>query len=172
MVPHFTILLFCLAIASVCGNMYEVSIDSFEPDADIDVSYLTMGTLRVTRKKRNSFSLSGDFEANQNWGNENVGTFEVRGKDGSGPVLLSGKHHFCDFYNSDMEMVKAVIAASNMPPQGTCPLPKGKYAIDGFEIHEKDLPVVVMKDKYVVRATVMSPDGKVVVGYKVRLTVS
>lgn len=96
----------------------------------------------------------------------------MRGKNGKGSTLVSVMNQFCDIYNSDLAFVKTAIKASNLPPQGTCPMPKGNYTIYGFELQEKDLPMMIPKDQYEVSARLMNPDGVAMVGYKIKLTVS
>ncbi|XP_039433805.1 uncharacterized protein LOC120416187 [Culex pipiens pallens] len=162
----------CVFASFVFGHLYEVTIDSFEPDPEIGDTYISISTVRVTRKDRNSFSIQGNFETHHNWGNENLGIVEVRGKNGKGPTLVSVMNQFCDIYNSDLAFVKTAIEASNLPPQGTCPMPKGNYTIYGFELQEKDLPMMIPKDQYEVSARLMNPDGVAMVGYKIKLTVS
>ncbi|XP_055644106.1 uncharacterized protein LOC129780149 [Toxorhynchites rutilus septentrionalis] len=153
------------------GAMYDAIIDSFEPDSEIDSNYLKLGTLRVTRKKRNCFVITGDFELIKNWGNDNVATYEIKRATGNGPPVMSGKSSFCDLYNSDAAVVDAVRKASSMPPKGGCPIPKGKYTVDGFELKEEDLPMMLPAGQYVVSAKVDSVQGTQVVAYKVYITV-
>lgn len=58
-------------------KLYEITIDSFEPVSDYDKTTVLLGTIRVTRKSRNNFVLSGDFELLKNFGNEYTVSLDV-----------------------------------------------------------------------------------------------
>lgn len=60
-------LLFWIAIQVVVGEM---EFESFEPYVGTDPSFMSYGTLRVTKKSRQTFVISGDFEMKRNIGNE------------------------------------------------------------------------------------------------------
>jgi hypothetical protein len=59
-------------LASVLAR--EIEIEDFQPVARMPSSgdYLDYGTLRVTKIKRNEFSVSGDFEVKQSCGDEKM----------------------------------------------------------------------------------------------------
>ncbi|XP_058825701.1 uncharacterized protein LOC131685775 [Topomyia yanbarensis] len=172
---YFSILLIVghlyLDSSLVSGVLYEITVNSFEPDPNIDAAFLTMGTVRVTRKNRNRFAITGDFELNQNWGDENEVSFDIKSRNGKGPSIYGGKASFCEFLNMENSIIDAFRKASNLPPVGTCPLLKGKYAINEFEVQEEDLPPVMVKDQYVVSARMTGSNGKQVVAYKIKLSV-
>ncbi|XP_065090186.1 uncharacterized protein LOC135711324 [Ochlerotatus camptorhynchus] len=151
--------------------MYETSIDSFQPDPNIAEDYITLGTLRVTRKKRNSYIIIGDFELQQNWGNENMVSFALEPANKNGPPLMAGKKNFCEFLNMDNAIIDEIRVGSNLPPKGTCPLPKGKYQIENFELTEDMLPPILPKGQYVLNARMDNVEGRQVMAYKVYATV-
>jgi hypothetical protein len=45
-------------------------LESFEPFTDVDPSFINYGTIRVTKKSRNVFVLSGTAELKRSMGNE------------------------------------------------------------------------------------------------------
>ncbi|XP_021706752.1 uncharacterized protein LOC5568042 isoform X2 [Aedes aegypti] len=149
--------------------MYELTVDSFEPDPNIDKDYIVLNTLRVTRKQRNVYAIVGSFETFQNWGNQNIVYYTISSADKPGPPIMSGKAGFCDVFNMKHEIVEKVREASDMPP--ICPLPKGVYNIKNFELTEKMLPPMMPQGQYVVHAKMNNHEGKQVLAYKVFATV-
>lgn len=61
------LLLFWIAIQVVVAEM---EFESFEPYVNTDPTFMSYGTLRVTKKSRHTFVISGDFEIKRNIGNE------------------------------------------------------------------------------------------------------
>ena len=41
---------------------------------------------------------------------------------------------YCKFFDDEKYFVQDVRKLSNFPPKETCPWPKGKYTIDGYEV--------------------------------------
>ncbi|XP_055539158.1 uncharacterized protein LOC129726468 [Wyeomyia smithii] len=160
-----------LCFCQVHGLMYEVVIDSVEPDAQNDKRYITVDSIRITRKKRNNYVVNADFEMYQNLGNDIPVRYDIYYAGSSHP-FVSGKTNFCDFYNMDDKIINAIRAASTMPPRGTCPFPKGKYTISGYQLHEQDLPPMLPKGSYLVVARVDSFEEKLIFGYSILVTVT
>ncbi|XP_058447086.1 uncharacterized protein LOC131427689 [Malaya genurostris] len=155
----------------VNGLMQEISIDSFEPEPGFDTSYITVGSVRVSRKSRNRFAISGEFELYQNLGNENEVMYSVRGNSGKGAIIVAGKSTFCKFLNMKHPIADAFRSASNLPPVGTCPLERAKYTIKNFEIKEHDLPPTMMSDQYVFVGRMTNNEGKQIIAYQVKFSV-
>jgi hypothetical protein len=56
----------------------EIEIENFQPDVRIKSDdFVDYGTLRVTKVKKNHFSLSGEFEIKMNCGNEKMVCLQV-----------------------------------------------------------------------------------------------
>lgn len=62
-------LLFWIAIA-IEVVVAEMEFESFEPYSGTDPEFMSYGTLRVTKKNRHTFVISGDFEYKKNIGDE------------------------------------------------------------------------------------------------------
>lgn len=50
--------------------MYQVTLDKFEPFSETGKEYVDFGTLRILRKGRNNFVMSGNFSVNKPLGDE------------------------------------------------------------------------------------------------------
>ena len=61
------LLLFWIAIHTAFAEM---EFESFEPYAGTDPGFMSYGTLRVTKKSRHTFVITGDFEFKRNIGDE------------------------------------------------------------------------------------------------------
>lgn len=62
------VIIFC-ALDSVNGKL-ELELESFDSLPDSDPTFMNYGTVRVSKKKRNLFVLSGEFEFMKNFGDE------------------------------------------------------------------------------------------------------
>ena len=51
---------------------YEIELDTFEPFTSTGTDFFDPGSLRIKRKGRNNFVLSGDFETFKNFGEETL----------------------------------------------------------------------------------------------------
>lgn len=151
-------------------QMYELIIDSFDPEPNIDKDYLILYTVRVTRKQRNVYVISGSFEVTQNWGNQMQVLYTISAANKLGPPIMMGNSGFCDFYNSKNEVMQKVRENAKMPSD--CPLAKGVYHIKDFELNEKMLPPMVPQGQYKAYVKMNSPDGKHVGAYTVQATVT
>lgn len=61
------LLIFWIAVEVAVAEM---EFDSFEPYAGTDPNFMSFGTLRITKKSRHMFVISGDFDFKKNMGNE------------------------------------------------------------------------------------------------------
>lgn len=57
-----------LFLVTVAG--LEIDLESFTPSPNTDFDLINYGTVRVTKVKKNHFTISGDFELKRNIGNE------------------------------------------------------------------------------------------------------
>ncbi|XP_053690737.1 uncharacterized protein LOC128739284 [Sabethes cyaneus] len=149
---------------------YEVTIDSFELDPNYDRTSFVMKSVRVARKGRNDFVISGEYALLRNYGNENTFYYEL--KNSRGMSLIRGSKPFCEALNSKQAIVRKLREYSTMPPGNCCPLPKGKYEIVNFRVQERDLPLVAVKDSYTVYGKVAAPDGHMMLAFKAQFSIS
>ncbi|XP_055645007.1 uncharacterized protein LOC129780600 [Toxorhynchites rutilus septentrionalis] len=162
-----TIIVFILLTLSAPGMIrsYEVTLNSFAPYADSDRGLIDYGTLRMNKKTRSSFMISGNFTVLQNVGREYLTSFElvqVIG-DQSRPIVRA-EQNFCQFYSTDYDMLLALRSVSNWPPKDSCPFPKGEYYINGYEATTKQMPPILAPGLYLLKFMV-SLNGKQVGGY-------
>ncbi|XP_058465343.1 uncharacterized protein LOC131438946 [Malaya genurostris] len=126
---------------------YEIIIDRFEPFPNTDSSLLSFGTLRLSRKARNVFVVTGAFELFKNVDNDYKISTELFFAQSTSP-LFSSTSGACDTMSSDNELLNRLRNVSNLPPPGTCPIKKGVYQIDDYVLDENQLPVMAWKGTY------------------------
>ncbi|XP_055543739.1 uncharacterized protein LOC129729253 [Wyeomyia smithii] len=151
-------------------TLYDINIVSFEPLSTYDKTALLLGTIRVTRKARNTFVMSGDVEFLRNWGNEYTVYYHV--ETSIGMILIKNSEPFCEFFNSELAVVKKFRQYSTVPPGNYCPLPKNRYEVNNYGVDESDLPMMLPKDTYTLIAKVMTSDEHVVLSYTLKIAVS
>ncbi|XP_055644757.1 uncharacterized protein LOC129780469 [Toxorhynchites rutilus septentrionalis] len=162
-----------LWFASFCGvraAMYEIAINSFEPNSKTDPAFMDYGTLRVAKKSRNLFVIAGEFEFFTNMDDSTKIVYEIFYGDNSKP-LLSGETGFCESLNHDTKVMRRLRELSNLPGTGVCPFPKGKYNINKYELDDSQLPLAIPAGKYTL-SVVMIVENEVKAGYKLYSTVS
>lgn len=59
----------------------EFDLESFTPSSNSDFNLIDYGTVRVTKKQRNQFSISGDFILKRNLGNDQTVTISISTSD-------------------------------------------------------------------------------------------
>ncbi|XP_055549812.1 uncharacterized protein LOC129732711 [Wyeomyia smithii] len=151
------------------GASYEVKIDSFVPDPNYDRTSVTLNTIRVTRRGRNNYVISGDAELFQNWGNENLVKYDI--SNSKGVPMIRGSQPFCELFNSNNYFALKIRNASTIPPGKYCPLPKGRYEIVNFQVEDGELPLIAVKDTYTADARMTAPDGHMVLAYKINFSI-
>ncbi|XP_020800710.1 uncharacterized protein LOC110178035 [Drosophila serrata] len=141
----------------LCENEkpYNVELNSFERDQSIDNQdkWVDWGSLRMKKIGRNKFAVAGDFEFMLNMGDEQKISLRVFVYDSSasqkGPLVMNVNKPFCQFINEDKDTYPYLQKVSNMPEQGNCPFPKGKYKIDNYEMETNFLPDNAPKGDYI-----------------------
>ncbi|XP_053690736.1 uncharacterized protein LOC128739282 [Sabethes cyaneus] len=126
--------------------------------------------MRVTRKGRNNYAISGEFETFQNWGNENTMHYQLTNSHGM--LLYRGSKPFCEAFNWQHPIVMKMRASTTIPPGNYCPMPKGNYVVVDLRLQEEDLPLVAVKDTYTAHVKMTAPDGHMMQAYKVQFSIS
>jgi len=72
-----------------------------------------------------------------------------------GPMVLNVHKPFCQFINEDKDTYPQIQKVSNLPEQGKCPFPKGKYQIDNYEMETNFLPDNAPKGDYLLQLTML-----------------
>ncbi|XP_053690730.1 uncharacterized protein LOC128739276 [Sabethes cyaneus] len=139
---------------------FEVELESFLPDPESDPTLVDYGTLRVYKKSRDCLIVTGYFIILRNLGQQNEAMLEFGSirADGSLFPLGRSRKKFCDFYNSDFPVLQAVREKSNLPPKGTCPFPKDKYHINGYELSMSHLPPLLAPGRYYMRLVIFQDE--------------
>ncbi|XP_058817802.1 uncharacterized protein LOC131681108 [Topomyia yanbarensis] len=151
---------------------YEITLDSFAPTKSIGQPLVNYGTLRLSKKGRNNYDLSGNFTMLRNLGRQFRATFEfgrISGDSFLPPVKM--EQEFCQLYDSDTHMLEAFRNVSNFPPKGTCPLLKGPYYIDGYGVNERHFPPATLPGAYLMKF-VIAENGKNVAGFSLHATLT
>ncbi|CAO1395977.1 unnamed protein product [Diamesa hyperborea] len=141
-------LLFWIAIEVVVAEM---EFESFEPYSGTDPEFMSYGTLRVTKKSRHSFVISGDFEFKRNIGDEI--TMKLEFKNDAGVTLISISSPFCEFTKKNKSFWPGIVEASNMPQNNPCPLPKGSYTLKDYFFDTKRVPRTIPPGKYAAKVS-------------------
>lgn len=162
-----------------CVNYFQqpiqLDIDSFVPDPGSDANVVDFGTIRLTKKARNHFVISGTFEIFRNIGNDAKGSIVVLRKD-----KLSGRYsqqiynlreNYCKYWDTEESFLPALRTFSNLPEKGACPFPKGQFTIKDYEFTEEQFPKIIPPGDYLVRFSV-SEDDKLLWGAEVFLTIN
>jgi ganglioside GM2 activator len=97
--------------------------------ADSKTDVLDLGTLRVSRRKKNSYVVTGTVRVGHNVGNSVMVKYELfrkRELEDKYTAKLMGneKTPFCDLIRDETSMYPKIIEVSNLPPQDECPFPK------------------------------------------------
>jgi len=93
--------LFLLSAAAVLFTSgLEAEIDSFGSTKETDPNVMDFGTLRATRRNRNTYVIAGEMELKINLGNELTVTSELMTKQRKTLSKQQGK--LCDFMKTDL----------------------------------------------------------------------
>lgn len=76
-----------------------------------------------------------------------------------GPMVMNVNKPFCEFVNEDVDTYPNLQKKSNMPEQGDCPFPKGKYTIDNYELETTFLPDDAPKGDYLLELTLLDNEA-------------
>ena len=110
-------------------KMFELSMNSFKPMPETDPSFVTYGDLRISKKARNSYMITGTFSLLKSVGNDFKAKYEAQHKDNSGVyrVMMTANKNACDFLKSENFFYSDLQKVSNMPDQTICPFPKVNF---------------------------------------------
>ncbi|KAI8035439.1 uncharacterized protein LOC128260668 [Drosophila gunungcola] len=155
-----------ILLAQIClaEKPYSVELNTFERDQSIDNQdkWVDWGTLRMKKIGRNQFAVSGDFEFKLNMGDEQKITLRVFVYDSKasrkGPLVMNVNKPFCKFIKEDEDTYPHIQKVSNLPEQGKCPFPKGKYTIDKYEMETNFLPDNAPKGDYLLQLSLQDRD--------------
>ncbi|CAO1414243.1 unnamed protein product [Diamesa serratosioi] len=134
----------------------DVEIDSFNGLPETDPQFMSFGTTRVTKKDRQTFVISGDFEVLKSFGDEHQIRTEILNSDNK--RILNKVMPACEFMKKDRMTWPQLVANSNIPKQYTCPFPKGKYIIKDFVLESNQVPPTTLPGTYVARLTLLKED--------------
>ncbi|XP_035783208.1 uncharacterized protein LOC118461696 [Anopheles albimanus] len=166
------VVLLCRCIA-VQAALYEAVLNSFEVmPAEIE-GMVDYGTMRLTRKARNTFSILGSFSLLQNVGDDAEimwAAYKLEPFNGHRQKYGAGAGKLCQVIAGDEVVYPQVQQKSNLPPKGTCPIPKGNYTINDFVLDEKSLPPFVPPGEWLMEIKMLR-DGKLGGGYGVQFTI-
>lgn len=106
--------------------MFDLTIKSFKPYPNSKPDFINYGDLRLSKKSRNSFVITGSFSLFMNIGNEFMSKFEALRQDSNGEyrIFMAGSKSFCDFLKKETVIYPGLVKASNFPDAKTCPFPK------------------------------------------------
>ncbi|XP_062554886.1 uncharacterized protein LOC134219980 isoform X3 [Armigeres subalbatus] len=150
-------------------ELYDITLDSFEPYSGTDPNFIDYGTLRVSKKSRNLFVIDGKYELFQNGGDEVRIVYQIVYGSQSQP-MFSGNIGFCESINGDGVVLTKLRQVSNLPPKGTCPYPKGKYYVDKYQLDESQIPPMLPPGQYTLTVQ-MVLSGQIKGGYKLKVTI-
>ncbi|XP_016946327.1 uncharacterized protein LOC108021998 [Drosophila biarmipes] len=162
-VRHLFTLFLPIVLALMCRaeKPYNVELNTFQMDQTIEnqEKWVEWETLRMKKVSRNKFVVSGDFEFKLNMGDQQkialmVFTYDSNARK-RGPMVLNVNKPFCQFINEDEDTYPQIQKVSNLPEQGKCPFPKGKYQIDNYEMETNFLPDNAPKGDYLLLLTMM-----------------
>lgn len=153
--------------------VYQISLDKFEPFSTTGKDYVDPGTLRIVRKGRNVFAISGNFTVFKNMGNEVICRTVSSRKASSGKFtrVMSTNAPLCNQIQNDEKYYPILAKSSNLLMPAPCPYPKGEYFINNFKVDEEFLPTLMPRGEYLVEVQLVLED-EVVFGYNIIATIS
>lgn len=153
--------------------MYQISLDKFEPFSSTGKDYVDPGTLRIVRKGRNVFAMSGNFTMFKNMGNEVIVRSIVSRKSSSGKFVkvMTTNSPLCEQIQKDDKYYPIIAKSANFPMPAPCPFPKGEYYINGFKVDDEFLPTLLPLGEYLVEV-LLTLEDVVVFGYNIEATIS
>ncbi|XP_049301715.1 uncharacterized protein LOC125775206 [Anopheles funestus] len=163
-------ILWCL-FALVDGVLYEVVLNSFEAVPQELDDMLDYGTIRLTRQGKNQLGVSGSFRVLQNAGSETQVRWIIYKIDlfGNKRMFINGAGSLCDIIAKDEVVYPHLLESSNLPPQDSCPFPKGNYTIHNYVLDEQRFPPAVPASDWIIE-TIMTRDDKVGAGFRINFT--
>ncbi|XP_050071353.1 uncharacterized protein LOC126559267 [Anopheles maculipalpis] len=159
------------SIGLVNGVLYEVLLNSFEGiPRDIE-DMIDYGTIRLTRQGKNQLGVSGSFTVLQNAGRETQVRWIVYKVNfmGNKQMFVNGAGSLCEIIAQDEVVYPHLLEMSNLPPQDSCPFPKGNYTIHNYVLDEQRFPPALPASDWIMEV-ILTRDGKVGGGFRVNLT--
>ncbi|EDS33061.1 conserved hypothetical protein [Culex quinquefasciatus] len=151
-------------IASV--SLYEITIESLQPDPASDPTAFNLGTIRLSRKSRNSFRISGTYYMLRNLGNDARVVLEILQRDpiskSFNRLLLRKENPMCEYMDSERMFLPHLREVSNLPPAGVCPFPKINITVDDFEFNESMFPPIIPAGTYKLRSRVFEEERQII----------
>jgi len=97
--------------------------------ADSKPGILDLGTLRVSRRKKTSYVVTGTVFVGHNVGNSEMVKYELFHKREledkyTKKIMSNEKTPFCDLIREEKSMYPKILEVSDLPPQDECPFPK------------------------------------------------
>ncbi|XP_023300581.2 uncharacterized protein LOC111682824 [Lucilia cuprina] len=168
-------LLVGVAVRGNDDSPYTVEIDNFEISKEYDQKFVNWDTLGLKQKGRNKFVVSGSFTVNLNLANEQKVNLQVfpydKEKQAKGPLVFNIEREICKFVAEDEDIYPGIKEKSNLPEPGSCPLSKGEYTIDDYEMNADFLPADTPKGDYLL--VFLLKDGmSPVAGFTAIITIS
>lgn len=164
-------LYFYLTYLTIQQKPYEILLDKFEPFSKTGLELFDPGTLRISRKGRNNFVFSGDFELFKNMGNDVIViktlftllvirlkyilnilqvkfTNSKKGLDGKFNPLMAGESPICKQIQDDDKYYPIICESSNLPLPAPCPYPKVSYCRNFEHMQESLSFLLKFQGKY------------------------
>lgn len=147
--------------------MYQISLDNFEPFSSTGKDYVDPGTLRIVRKGRNAFAISGNFTINKAMGNEVLVKSLTSRKSPGGKFVkvMQTATPLCEQIQNDDQYYPLIAKSSSFEMPAPCPYPKGENYISNFVVDEEFLPTLMPLGEYAVEVQLALGDV-VVFGYR------
>lgn len=130
-----------------------------------------MGTLRINKISRNTFGLSGTVLIHKNLGDDVKAEVLVLHGPKKGRVYASQKESICKFTAEEKKVYPDLVAASNLPEPGTCPIPKNNYTVNNYVVRKEHLPKLVAPGDYFIEVLFFIDDAAIA-GYSVEAVVT
>ncbi|XP_053670847.1 uncharacterized protein LOC128721149 [Anopheles nili] len=152
-------------------NSYEIVLNTFEAIPQDIKDLMDYGTIRPNRQGRNELGVTGSFTVFQNIGAETQIHWSVYKVDimGHKRMFLDGTGSLCQIIAKDESIYPQLLETSNLPPQDSCPFPKGNYTIFNYILDEQRFPPVAIRSDWLFEV-IITRDGKVCGGFRVGLT--
>jgi hypothetical protein len=165
----------------------EIIFDSFaySPKTSDLINY---GSLRFvkSKKKKNTYTLRGNYTIKRELGNEKLVTFELFTRTGG--LLTRRTYAFCEFTRTETMIWPDLVKRSNMPQDNPCPFPEvrlsflpfscqdinfffqGNYTISKYTLNESKMPKGIPTGKYLSKIHIME-FGKTILNFDINITV-
>uniref|UniRef100_A0A182QA64 Uncharacterized protein n=1 Tax=Anopheles farauti TaxID=69004 RepID=A0A182QA64_9DIPT len=149
-------------LVTVDGVMYEFLLTSFEAVPQELDDMMDYGTIRLTRQGKNQVGVAGSFSVFKNAGSETQVRWTVYKIDflGHKRMFVNGAGSLCTIIANDEVIYPQLLEMSNLPPQDSCPFPKGNYTIFNYVFDEHRLPPALPASEWLMEA-IVTRDGKI-----------